>query len=393
MSSIECRKSGAGTVWRVRWREDGRNKAMTFTGEAGARKWKSVLDAVGPTKAREMLTAAPTDERTVAEQVHHHIDHLTGVTEGTRKTYRSYTRRLGPIADLPLSALDRAAVARWINHLEESLSGKSIANHHGLLSAAMASAVADHLIPENPCHRMRLPRSPAREMVFLTRTEYEELHGLLTPRYQPLALTLVGTGMRWGEATALQVRDLDLAGRSIRVHQAWKMTGSSERLLGVPKTSRSNRTVALPPPLVDVLADVTAGRKGAEFVFTNAHGRPVKQATFWLRHWSVAVQQFAGDTVRVGTDRSGRPTRHVVETGDGKHPRIHDLRHTFASWAISAGVPLPVLQRQLGHESITTTVDRYGHLARSDFDALAEATAANLRGIPLAGNDPRRIST
>lgn len=79
----------------------------------------------------------------------------------------------------------------------------------------------------------------------------------------------------------------------------------------------------------------------------------------------------------------GRGSEEVTITvGPGKRPRIHDLRHTFASWAIRASVPLPVLQRQLGHESIQTTVDRYGHLAASDFDSLATLTDAAL-GSPL----------
>jgi integrase len=52
------------------------------------------------------------------------------------------------------------------------------------------------------------------------------------------------------------------------------------------------------------------------------------------------------------------------EKGLAKRPRVHDLRHTCASWMILAGVPLPVIQQHLGHESIETTVAVYGHLDR-----------------------------
>ncbi|MDX3849451.1 tyrosine-type recombinase/integrase [Streptomyces sp. AK02-01A] len=55
-----------------------------------------------------------------------------------------------------------------------------------------------------------------------------------------------------------------------------------------------------------------------------------------------------------------RPKRGLT-----KRPRIYDLRHTHASWLIAGKVPLPVIQARLGHESITTTVDRYGHLLES----------------------------
>jgi integrase len=59
--------------------------------------------------------------------------------------------------------------------------------------------------------------------------------------------------------------------------------------------------------------------------------------------------------------------------GIDKTPRIHDLRHSHASWLIAAGVPLPAIQRRLGHESITTTIDRYGHLAPEMDDTIVAA--------------------
>ena len=61
-------------------------------------------------------------------------------------------------------------------------------------------------------------------------------------------------------------------------------------------------------------------------------------------------------------------------------PRIHDLRHTGASWMIQAGVPLPVIQQHLGHESIQTTVAVYGHLYRHSMEAASDAIAAALGG-------------
>lgn len=59
--------------------------------------------------------------------------------------------------------------------------------------------------------------------------------------------------------------------------------------------------------------------------------------------------------------------------GFTKPPRIHDLRHTHTSWLIAGKVPPPVIQARLGHESITTTVDRYGHLLESSDDGIVAA--------------------
>jgi integrase len=61
-----------------------------------------------------------------------------------------------------------------------------------------------------------------------------------------------------------------------------------------------------------------------------------------------------------------------------KKPRVHDLRHTNASWLIQAGVPLTVIQRHLGHESIQTTSDRYGHLDRESSRVVADVVSEAL---------------
>lgn len=340
------------------WRESGRQQSRVFTDEASARKWRALLDVIGPTRALAMLEApAPTTTTlTVAEQVHAHIDGLTGVTNGTRTVYTSHLRRIiAPtrLGRMPIALLRVADVADWVNDLDAAgTAPKTIANYHGLLSAALSTAVRDELIPSNPSTGMRLPRGAGRdEMVFLTPDEFAQLHAAMHPHYQPLLMVLAGTGMRFGEATALRVADIDPVGRSARITRAWKYTGTAAREIGSPKTTRSTRTAALPPEVLAVLP--LAGRRRDEYLLTAPKGGVIRQPVFFTS-WKRAAA--------------------VLEC----HPRIHDLRHTFASWAIQAGIPLPVIQRQLGHESITTTVDRYGHLARADFDALAAATSLRL---------------
>ncbi|MEU6668034.1 tyrosine-type recombinase/integrase [Streptomyces sp. NPDC046727] len=69
-----------------------------------------------------------------------------------------------------------------------------------------------------------------------------------------------------------------------------------------------------------------------------------------------------------------------------KRPRFHDLRHSHAAWLIAAKVPLPAIQARLGHESITTTVDRYGHLLDAlDDEVMAAAEWAMDPTAPLPG--------
>ena len=108
-----------------------------------------------------------------------------------------------------------------------------------------------------------------------------------------------------------------------------------------------------------MLDRVMAGRKPDEYVFVNRRGNPIRNGVFHESAWQRVMDE--------------------LEATVGKRPRVHDLRHTYASWAISAGIPLPVIQRQMGHESIQTTVDTYGALVRSDLDALALTIG---RGLP-----------
>lgn len=378
MSSIEKRDGS----FRVKFRQDGRQRSLTFATEKGAIAWRKQLDALGPAAAIALLNAPQKTSMRLSDLLHSHIETLTGVTTGTRHSYKGYIEHhMGDIIDLPLSSIDRTVVAGWVNSLAaKGLSGKSIANVHGFLSAALNVAVEDELIAKNPCRGMRLPRTDenADEMVFLTPEEFARLYDLIPAHYQPFVLTLVSTGIRFGEASALTVADLNVANKSLRIRQAWKKSAPGQRDLGAPKTKRGNRTVAVPEQVVEVLAEIAKGKAAKEYLFTNTKGAPLKNNSFWQRVWSPMLHEFAGDTVTQERDQWGHVETKVLKEGRGKRPKIHDLRHTFASWAIQNGVPLPVIQRQLGHESITTTVDRYGHIARADFDALARVTGSLL---------------
>ena len=350
MSSLHHAPSGA---FVVKYRQAGKQFSRSFPDKKNALKWKAILDAHGVDKALSEL-ASTKDTLTLLTHANSYIEHLTGVTNGTKVTYRRYLKNhFTEIGQLELTAITANTVSAWLNDLvAKGLAGKSIANIHAFLSGALETAVRDELIPKNPSKGLRLPKthSVKQEMVFLSHDEFAELLPLIDEFYQPLVISLVGTGMRFGEATALTVADLDFAKRSIRINKAWKMTGGATRELGVPKTERSNRTVAMPSQVHDALKEVVHGKKRTDLVFTNKQGNQLAHNIFHPI-WQKAVA--------------------VFEARTGIHPRIHDCRHTFASWCIQANIPLPVIQRSLGHESIQTTINIYGHLSRADFDALA----------------------
>jgi integrase len=377
MASIQKRTGPLGDSWRVRFRIDGVERSETFYEERGAAQFMKMCERIG-TKAAVAVRDAHSEpgaaSMTVTDMARRHVENLSGITDGTRKTYMSYVNRdIAPsaIGEMPISAVSRDQAGQWADELAKRLSGKSVRNRHALLSATMSRAVNEGLRPNNPCQGIRLAKTERREMAILTEGEFAVLLSAIDLRYQSFVLTLVGTGLRWGEATALQVGDLDLDADipTLRVSRAWKMTGSHKRELGPPKTSKGRRVIGLPSEVAAVLRPLTDGRSSNDFLFVNPGGGPLRSDRFHTRVWGPAM-----DRLNATSDVNGDPIKAAL----AKRPRIHDLRHTHASWLIAEGVPLPVIQRRLGHESITTTVDTYGGLMPDYLEIGAHATSRRL---------------
>lgn len=373
-------RSDGSTYAQVRYRHAGRESSVSFDDLAEAERFDKLVRQVGAARALEVAKVATASDlaMTVADWLEHHNDHLTGVEPETRTRYRSYADRdINPVlGELPLSALTPDEIARWINQLSgpdgEQLSGKTIANKHGYLAGALNAAVRRGLIGANPCDQTKLPRWDREEMTFLEPDEYAILKAAVPEYWQPLVELLVTSGCRWSEATALTPNDVDVRNATIRITKAWK-TGNGGYRLGVPKTRRSVRTINLPHAVIDAL-DLSG-----EWVFTNS-GRGRRNPDGVVR-----IHSF---TPNVWT-----PSVHRAhDNGLGKTPRIHDLRHTCASWLILGGRPLPAVQAQLGHESIKTTSDIYGHLDRSSGQDNADVLAKALQ-TPTFGRIQRRKKT
>lgn len=385
VASTRERVRADGTIAYVAlFRHKGKQTSETFNSDRARARFIRNIDNLGVEAALEILDATDdtsSDMPTVAQWATEHVDNLAGVQEDTRNKYRRFIRRdLGPLATLPVDALTEDAVGRWVTAMAETgAAGKTIQNKHGFLSSVMERAVRRGLVPSNPCRGTRIPRTEQPPMVFLTHEEYAVFLDYITPYWQPLVTTLFSTGLRWGEVTALQVRDLDLDRAALSVVRAWKDDGS----LGPPKSRKSRRTIALAPETVELLREVTDGRSGEEWVFLNQRGDRVRGSTFHENVWQPAVRLANGEPAAQGKriarrrDAQGR-TIEPAETPLGKRPRVHDARHTAASWLLASGIPINYVQAHLGHESITTTVDRYGHIMPAAHQAIAGAMSAAL---------------
>ncbi|WP_328404062.1 site-specific integrase [Streptomyces sp. NBC_00390] len=403
MANIVERACKDGTVtFQVRWREGGRGGRQQnekFGSRPSAEQFKKLVDAHGQQWPRGWVRghgfAEPEtypDDVPLVEWAYRCVDRLTGVDELTREDYRREIRLHISLArhTLPTGALVPATICNltaddvrdWIRLEESGLRDpqdpqrwvrkpahpKSLAKRHGLLHCFVQAAVEaePQLRTKNCCQNTRLPRVDhliEEEMTYLERGEYLRVASeIWDPHARDLTDWLVGTGMRWGEATALQVRDLNLnaAVPTASVQRAWKRaaTGSGRSFfLGPPKTRKARRVIALSPSLAEIARRRVVGQSAEAFVFRTDLGRPWLHANFYQRRWQPAVEA-------------------AVQKGLQKQPRIHDLRHTHVAWLIAAKIPSPAIQARLGHESITTTIDRYGHLLRELDGEISEAVEA-----------------
>lgn len=401
-ASIRTRPRSDGTFAHdVRFRVDGQSRSQAFTDERAANAWAKVVRQRGPEAAVKMLNRDVTaGTPTLSEYAETYIAGKSGVEGLTLDHYRMFMRvSISPfMGDVPLTLITPELVAEWVNAQANptvpgvhALAGKTIANRHGFLSAMLEHAVRRGLISRNPCDGTRLPTTESQEMVFLSPNEFTALLDFIPEPARPLVLLLAGTGLRWGEVTALQPGDFDLDAGLVRVSRAWKSSKARGWYIGPPKTKKSRRTVSMHAELVDVVAPLV--EQAAEWVFAGRAGGPLRQQAFSKGVWTPARNLANGRAAVV--PKGEKPDTWHSKLGGylwdippasrgnrlGKYPRIHDLRHTHASWLINAGVPLPIIQRRLGHESITTTVDRYGHLAPDNLAVAAQATAVAMAGV------------
>lgn len=365
MGRVEIRQAKDGRIrYRVRFRLNGMYTSQTFDTEHEAAEFiQLATDLGGWDKALNYMhrrEGALADRAlTLDRWFETYKATRTGIQERTLADYqRQYDQHISPIlGNHPIGEIDRIAVAGFVNKLAaKRLSGKTIQNLHALLSGALNEAVLQRKIDTNPCTGTRLPRAKETERDdarFLTHDEWNRLIAAVPDFWKPLVTTLAGTGMRWSEATELRVGEVDLDGLpTIKIIRASKRQPGVGMVEGVPKSRKSRRTVIVPPQAADLIRPLLVGKKASDFVFLDDRGQErISHAYFHRRVWVPAC------------DAAGLEPR----------PRPHDLRHTFASWALEMGIGLEAIQDQLGHESILTTRKVYGHLQPAMREALIEA--------------------
>lgn len=362
MPTVESRPLGDGTVrYFVRIRDPRRGKfsSRTFATRPEADQFCRDIQDRGAAWALDQLDleAEQRAEMTLDQWAVKHFDSLTEPAPDTVARYRRlYAAHWSPtLGPMRLSMISRTDVAKALNGVRGK--DKTVLNAWGVLTHMLKMASQDDLIVKSPTVGVRPSRRTDHETVehrYLTQQEFWRVLDATPAHWRPLVTTLGGTGMRWGEAAALTVGDINVAARTVSITKAEKRdpTNPSQRIVGPTKTKRSRRTVTLPDEVISAVTPLL-DRKRGERLFLPPRGGPLRHKTFYSDIWLKTILAGAGL--------------------DEPQPRLHDLRHSHVAWLIAAGAPMPVIQARLGHEKIATTIDTYGHLTPDIQRAAADA--------------------
>jgi len=264
---------------------------------------------------------------------------------------------------------------RWDN--KGGLSPRSVRHHHMVLHCALQSAVKWGLIQRNPADAVTPPKAHKPEIQ--TWDEYEICRFLETTRestYYPIFYLALFTGLRRSELLALRWQDVDSIYCQIYVSRSMHHLKTGELIFRQPKSTKGNRTVALSPSTIEMLREYREKRAAEavmlekpitdnDLVFCHPNGSPLLPDT--ISHaWDKAVR---------------RAGLRVI--------RLHDARHTHASYMLKQGIHPKVVQERLGHSSIQVTLDTYSHVA----PGIQEKAAARLDDVfkTERRNDPIEI--
>ena len=304
---------------------------------------------------------------------------------------------------VPLGKIDHSALQQWITELSAKRSPATVRKCYHTLSAIMRLAVRDRLIAYNPCDGIQLPplrRSDSDERTISRQAFTQQLLPAIPPRHYALVALAGGTGLRWGECVGLRWDAVDLDNAEVHVIRVAIEVAGTVTIKPFPKSRAGRRTVPLPPFVVQALKDHQSrhGEGTAGEVFTNKAGGPVRRTLFRARVWRPALVRagLLGKVVQEGPeqykatwrDSAGREQSDtfatereaVAETARRAAGglRFHDLRHSYATWLVSDGVPVNDVQRVMGHEQATTTLNLYTHSSggvservRKTFDAFS----------------------
>ncbi len=240
----------------------------------------------------------------------------------------------------------------------EGYAPATVQNIQIVISSVFTHAYEDEIIKAHPAQRMGkyIGKQDCRANV-KPLTSDQARHFLETcreqrPQWYPLVLCAFRTGLRLGELMGLAWEDIDFEGNRIDVKRAY-----SHGRFSTPKSHKS-RVVDMSDQLRDTLLAHQSDVK-------RCFGRLPSIKAPSLGHRQTSIRPLFVNLVGKPVDGDSFRSAvfyKLIELSGLAHFRFHDIRHTFASLLLQNGESLHYVKEQMGHASIQTTVDVYGHL-------------------------------
>jgi integrase len=360
--------------WQARYTgPDGRthNGPVTWDTQAKAEAWLSLRQA-------EILKDAWLPPEQAKQRAAKLSTYANAWLEGreikprTRDHYRKLldNQILPTLGALPLTSITPTIVREWHQMLGKENTPTLRAHAYGLLRTILQTAVTDDLLPSNPCRIKGAGSAPRVIKVEPASVEELEVIAASVPdRYRSLVLLTAWCALRFGEATELRRRDVDLSKGVLHIRRA-VVRVEGEVIVGSPKSNAGTRDVAIPPHLVPMLR-----------AHMDDHAEPGPDGLlFPARSGGHLAPASLSKVFYPARDKAGRPDL-----------RFHDLRHTGAVLAASTGATLAELMARLGHSTPGAAM-RYQHAAKDRDAEIASALSALATGKPTPKSRRRTAS-
>lgn len=361
-------KFGKGSRWVAGWYEpDGTQRQKLFERRFDAEAFVAALE--DDIRSDRYIDPA-SRERLFSEVAETWLSSKKRIKDSS---WRRYRRELDNYV-LPqwgartVGSITRAQIDDWVTHLQAGTAPyvfdvnkhiKAKAREAGPMSptymrnvvgatfgGAMRYAVTEKWIGVNPLDRVELPRHEGDLEADLPSLSYPTIEALADAASEhtgqsddgELLRMLAYSGPRIGEATALKVKDLDLARNRARIHRTWTVDRDGRRKPGPVKTWEK-RWLPLAPFLSSRLEPLVKDRDPEEYLFTARRATSIDGGNFRNRVWYKVIPGTAAADYA-----------------------LHDLRHVAATNAIAAGGDVKLVQQMLGHKDATETLNTYAHL-------------------------------
>lgn len=345
--------------YRVMWREDGKQRSRTFNDRLEAK-----TEALKVEKGGNILSG----NQTFGDLAKRFLSDCNADIKASTLAFYKQTldnHLLPAWKNKKLSKLRKPDVIRLKTALQESLSASTSRNILVVATRVLNHGIELEWLSNNVAAQVRKPKVVRREIRILSPAEHRALIAEAKPEYKMLFHLALHSGLRKGELLGLQWDSVDLESGTINVREQY-----SHGAVTTPKTAAGRRYVPIDRDTTEQLkrwrAIARRPADGIDLVFPSGTGRYQSASNVNSRGFKPALK------------RAGLPSSI----------RFHDLRHTYASMAIAAGVPLNDLKVVLGHSSISVTADIYGHLVDSSHDRIRFAFAASSAAMPDAVERP-----